>query len=115
MSLSDMTNDHYIRAMESTLQEVKALQRATQLSLQTLLERFGAAQAPDPDPEPLLSSIPVCVGSSRSLCTQELPPPIPTPAGQNELSLKPSVRPDFNGDRSAGQRHPRPPAALDVL
>jgi len=58
---------------------------------------------PDLDPEPLLSSIPACVGSSRSICTQELPPSIPTPAGQKKISLKPSVPLDFDGDRSAGK------------
>jgi len=106
MSLSDMTNDCYVRAIESALEEVKGLNKATQLLLQALLERLGPAQAqnvPDPDPEPLLSSIPACVGSSHSICTQELPPPIPTPAGQKKISLKPSAPPDFDGDCSAGK------------
>jgi len=106
MSLSDTTNDSYVRAIESALEEVKGLNKATQLSLQALLERLGPAQAqnaPDLDPEPLLSSIPACVDSSRSICTQELPPPIPTPAGQKKISLKPSAPLDFDGDRSAGK------------
>jgi len=101
-----MTNICYVRAIESALEEVKGLNKATQLSLQALLERLGPAQAqnvPEPDLEPLLSSIPICVGSSHSICTQELPPPIPTPAGQKKISLKPSVPPDFDGDRSAGK------------
>jgi len=102
-----MTNDRYVHAIESALEEVKGLNKATQLSLQALLERLGPAQAqnaPNLDPEPLLSSIPACVGSSHSICTQELPPPIPTPAsGQKKISLKPSAPPDFDGDRSAGK------------
>jgi len=106
MSLSDMTNDRYVRAIESALEEVKGLNKATQLSLQALLERLSPTQAqnaPDPDPEPLLSSIPTCVGCSHSICTQELPPPIPTPAGQKKISLKPLAPLDFDGDRSAGK------------
>jgi len=106
MSLSNMTNDRYVCAIESALEEVKGLNKATQLSLQALLERLGPVQAqnaPDLDPEPLLSSIPICVGSSHSICTQELPPPIPTPAGQKKISLKPLAPPDFDGDHSAGK------------
>ena len=106
MSHSDMTTDRYVCAIESALEEVKGLNRATQLSLQALLERLSPAQAqnvPELDPEPLLSSIPVCVGSSRSICTQELHSPIPTPAGQKKISLKHSAPLDFNGNCSAGK------------
>jgi len=106
MALSDMTNNCYICTIKSALEEVKGLDKATQLSLQALLERLSPVQAqnmPNPDPEPLLSSIPTCVGSSRSLCTQELPPPIPTPAGQKKISLKPSAPPNFDSNCSAGK------------
>jgi len=60
-----MTNDCYVCAIESASEEVKGLNKAIQLSFQALLERLGPTQAqnaPDLDPEPLLSSIPVGCG-----------------------------------------------------
>ena len=86
MSLFDMTNDHCVRAIKSALEEVKGLNKATQLSLQALLERLG--------PAPALN-----VQAPLHCVTQ----PIPAPAGQRKILLKPSSPLDFDGDRSAGK------------
>src|SRR5467141_453266 len=86
MSLFDMTNDHCVRALKSALEEVKGLNEATQLSLQALLERLGPALA-------------LNVQAPLHCVTQ----PIPAPAGQRKILLKPSSPLDFDGDRSAGK------------
>ncbi len=53
------------------------------------------------DPEPLLSSIPAYMGSSYSICIQELPPSIAaSSASRKEILLKPSFPLDFDGDRA---------------
>ena len=85
MSPSDMTNDRRVLAIEYALEEVKGLNKATQQSLQALLERLG--------PAPALNM----QASLRCI------PPIPTSAGRKKISLKPSPPLHFDGDRSAGK------------
>ena len=87
MPLSDMTSDCHVCAIESALEEVKGLNQATQRSLDAILVRLGPAPALNVQVLVLLHD------------TQ----PIPTPAGQKKISLKPSTPPYFDGDRSAGK------------
>jgi hypothetical protein len=85
MPPSDMTNDSRVLAIESALEEVKGLNKATQQSLDALLERLGPAPA-------LNMQTPL-----------RYTPPIPVSAGRKRISLKPSPPLDFDGDRAAGK------------
>ncbi len=69
------------------MEEVKRLNKATQQSLDALLERLGPAPA-------LNVQVPIPLHYT---------PPIPTSAGQKKISLKPSPPPDFDGDHFAGK------------
>src|SRR6266542_194713 len=86
MSLPIMIDDQVL-ALGSTLEEVKRLNKATQQSLDALLERLGPAPA-------LNLQVPIPLRYT---------PTIPASAGRKKSSLKPSLPSDFDGDRSAGK------------
>ena len=86
MSLPSMIDDQVL-ALGSTLEEVKRLNKATQQSLDALLERLGPAPA-------LNLQVPIPLRYT---------PTIPASAGRKKFSLKPSPPSDFDGDCSAGK------------
>jgi len=81
--------DDQVLALGSTLEEVKCLNKATQQSLDALLERLSPAPA-------LNLQVPIPLRYT---------PTISASAGRKKISLKPQASPpsDLDGDRSAGK------------
>jgi len=79
--------DDQVLALGSTLEEVKCLNKATQQSLDALLERLSPAPA-------LNLQVPIPLRYT---------PTISASAGRKKISLKPSLPSDFDGNCSAGK------------
>jgi hypothetical protein len=97
MSPSDMLEDNAasisrVDAIEAQLEEIRNHNQATHQLLQDVLTRLNPVVPPTSHPS---SRPPV---SRRPSSTS-----IPTSAGRNKNSLKPSFPPEFSGDRNSGK------------
>ena len=122
MSPTDMNEDrpadqpNRISILEQAIDDMRSDADANRKVLQDILQRLGPAAirpasptrrpgSRQPTPSDEYMSNPVSPAlPSRRLPTRQAPSPIPTStAGRKKISLRPSLPPDFNGDRSNGK------------